>query len=543
MRRAAISAATLLLAGACQDGTIEVVLVQPVVETARPSPATTAVLRLAGDGAEVLRSGAVEDGRIDFGEVPVGRYDWASVELRDVSNGLVGFGKIAADVAVEPAGGATITIPIRRPRLLGVGPAPSRGSGPDDPVAPLEAASITTVQLDVSGGPSPALMRAAPAATRVTAAAGPDQFVAAGSVIHRLDTSSDEFLASALTDVGQPILDLAGSGDGRWLAAGTAGGLFLVEIAAPAPRHFLMGQRVDAVAFSVDADGTGVAVALIDAARSVAQCPRASRLVVVRPTEPETAGRELDPGGGVADIAGSPTRPRVVAAGVCGNRSLLIGLDPDRVIATETTVTAPTAATALADRAWIAGVRPGVVQPVPDTNGAELYTAVGAIPELVGFDLVTDAGTRFDLPQLSETMYTRDDTISSISQTTNAKAAAVQGLTVTPTGDQLALAVTELYNHPPLVISAGILGRFDVIPPIVLHGSRLLVVSTRTSRVEQVVRTRCKVCMEPSNELGTGCTAASSWLYADWVCVSPPGLLEPVTDLELGGVSAIYGAP
>jgi hypothetical protein len=138
-------------------------------------------------------------------------------------------------------------------------------------------------------------------------------------------------------------------------------------------------------------------------------------------------------------------------------------------------------------------------------------------------------------------MVTRDDSIDSISQTTNAKSAAVQALASSPTGEQLALAVTELYNHPPLVVGS-ILGDFDVFPPIVLHGSRLLVVSTQTSRIEQIVRTRCKVCMEPTSEMGVGCTSASGWLYASWVCVSPPGLLEPVTDLELGGVSAIFGA-
>jgi hypothetical protein len=317
----------------------------------------------------------------------------------------------------------------------------------------------------------------------------------------------------------------------------------LVEVAAPTPRQFLMGRRVDAVTFSIDADGQSVAVALVDASRSTVQCPRASKLVVVRPSEPETAGREIDPGGGVADIAGSPTRPRVTAAGVCGNRSLLIGLDPDRVVAMVTTVTSPTAVTSLNDRSWIAGIRPGVVQPVPGTMGQEQYTATGAIPEIISWDLTTDMGARFDLPELSETMYTRDDDISSISQTTNAKSAAVQGMAVSPTGDQLTMAVTELYNHPPLIINAGILGTFDVIPPIVLHGSRMLVVSTQTSRVEQVVRTRCKVCMEPNSEMGTGCTAAATWLYADWVCVSPPGLLETTTDLELGGLSAIFGAP
>jgi hypothetical protein len=545
-RRAAIlAAATLSSLGGCENGVVQVVLVGPAVDTARPQPAASAVLHLVtSDGApEVLRTGAVDADRIDFGEIPVDAYVRASIELRDRSNGLVAYGRIAEEIDIESSGDATITIPIRRPRMLAVGPAPSRGVGPDDPVAPLETASTTTVQLDVSGGAMPAITRAAPAATRITASAGADQFIAVGGAIHRLDTYTDTFVGGAFADVGQPILDLAGSADGRWLAAGTAAGMFLVEVAAPTPRPFLMGRRVDAVTFTVDADAQPVAVALVDASRSTAQCPRASKLVVVRPGEPETAGREIDPGGGVADIAGSPTRPRVTAAGVCGNRSLLVGLDPDRIVTMVTTVTSPTAVTSLTDRSWIAGMRPGVVQPVPGTGGTEQYTAIGAIPEIISWDLTTDMGARFDLPELSETMYTRDDDISSISQTTNAKSAAVQGMAVSPTGDQLTLAVTELYNHPPLVIDAGILGTFDVIPPIVLHGSRMLVVSTQTSRVEQTVRTRCKVCMEPSSEMGTGCTSAASWLYANWVCVSPPGLLEPMTDLELGGVSAIYGAP
>ncbi len=546
-RSAAIAAAAVLVGMVgCEDGTVHVVLVRSAVDSARPAPSSTAVLRLVGGGDgggdEVFRTGVVTGDKIDFGEIPVDHYTQASVELRDSSNGLLAYGRTVEEIRIESSGDATITIPIRRPRLLAVGPAPSRAVGPDDPVAPLESPSTGTVQLDVSGGAMPAIMRTAPGATRITASAGADQFVAAGGAIFRLDTYTDAFVGAAFADVGQPILDLAGSSDGRWLAAGTAGGMFLIQVSAPTPRQFLMGRRVDGVTFTVDADGVSVAVALVDAARSTALCPRASRLVVVRPSEPETAGREIDPGGGVAAVEGSPTRPRLVAAGVCGNRSLLIGLDPDRVVAMNTTVIGPTAVTALADRAWIVGMRQGVVLPVPGTGGAEQYTATGAIPEIIGFDLTSDMGARFDLPELSETMFTRDDDISSISQTTKAKSAAVQGVAVSPTGDQLVLAVTELYSHPPLIIDAGIVV-FDVIPPIVLHGSRMLVVSTQTSRVEQVVRTRCKVCMEPTSDMGVGCTAASQWLYANWVCVSPPGLLEPATDLELGGVSALYGAP
>jgi hypothetical protein len=543
LRRAAITAGLAL--GACQDGSVQVVLVQPAVDSARPEQAATAVLRLLPeDGVEVFRTGTLQNTVIDFGEIPVDRYRRASVELRDISNGLVGFGRTVDTIEVGADGDTRITIPIRRPRILAVGPAPSRAANPDDPVAPQETASATTVQVDVSGGANPVIARNAPGATRITATAGADQFIAVGGAIHRLDTYTDAFIEAPFVDVGQPVLDLAGSTDGRWLAAGTAGGLHVIEVAAPAPALFLSGRRVDAVTFSVDPDGQAVAIALVDAARSAVQCPRPSRIVVVRPGEPETAGRDIDPGGGVADIAGSSTRPRVVAAGACGNRSLLIGLDGDRIIATETTVTAPTVAASLDDRAWIAGVRPGVVQAVPGSPN-ERWTSVGAIPEIITFDLTTDGASRFDLPQLSEAMFTRDDGINSISQTTNAKSAAVQGLAVSPTGDQLVLAVTELYNHPPLVINVPLFGDVDVFPHIVLHASRLLVVSTQTTRIEQVIRTRCKVCMLPpqGNEMGVGCQSASSYLYADWVCVAPPGQLEPVTEFELGGVAAIFGAP
>ena len=146
-RRAIIAAATLAGLGACEDGTVHVVLLRPAVESARPQPAATAVLRLVPDGAAetVLRTGAVREDRIDFGEIPVDGYIRASVELRDPSNGLVAYGRVYDAVDVEPSGDATITIPIRRPRVLAVGPAPSRAVGPDDPVAPLETASTMTV--------------------------------------------------------------------------------------------------------------------------------------------------------------------------------------------------------------------------------------------------------------------------------------------------------------------------------------------------------------------------------------------------------------
>lgn len=540
-RLAALLALPLGLAAAgCPDGQVEVVLVQPTAEGARPAaPARVVITALRDDGDPEVRTANVRDGgAFDLGTLPIADYHAVSARLESATGAVLGFGQVDGALTIDDSGRTVVTIPVRRPRAYVAGPAP--GATID---GPLTAAQATVLRVDRGGESALAIPLPLPAAAALTASAGADLFVASGGRVLRLDTARDEFDGDAIADLGTPIFDLAGSADGTMLVAGAGDGVHVIDLASRTVTRFDIGGRADVVTTAIDRDGVAVAVALRGPA---ATCPSTTTLAIVRPADGELAVRTIA-APGLRDVAGVPGRPILVAAGYCQNQAVLIDLVGD-TLRDLGPVQAPTAAVADRGRAYVVGSTAATFGTLTDPDDSpadtEEFTRVGSHHQLAVVDLATLTARTIDLPPISLSVYTREDDVGSIAQVVRAKLAVAPALTLSATGEQLVLTSNSTYRLPSLFVS--VLGAPQpVFPPMTIHATHVYGISTQTGAVESTTRVRCHACERDDddqlNGLGTVCmTPQYTWLYEDWAC-SPIADGEVPGDFEAGSAATLYG--
>lgn len=533
-------AAQLALAlGACGEGAVEVVLEQPSAEAARPVGASQVVVRAhRADGDIETRTSVIRDGRFDLGDLPVADYTGMTVELRDEVGVMVGFGRSTAGLEVSADGRATYSIPVRRPRAYLIGNA--AGARITDP---LDGADDDSIEID--RGAADVIMR--PRRMPVTAghitAGGADLFIASGTRVFRFDSSTDAVADTALADVGVPILDLAATPDGAWIAAATAGGVALIDTASGAIAPSGITEATGKVTFTRGADGGILAVALLAPVDTSAGCPGGSRLAITPVPGGETSARIIDTGTGLADIAGSTVSPRVLAAGYCRNAAITYDAMTGTELGAIGDVTAATVAAVAGERGWVAGTVPGVTTAEPPDNFE--YTTVAATHVLATAALIDGSGRVDRLPALQQTVFTTDDETASFAQTIRAKAARVTALVPSTSGDRVTVVGVALHrNVGRSITNLGVTSL--IVPPMAVHAAYAVTIVDGVGVVDRV-RTRCAVCTfdaSPSiNEMGTGCGTTLTWLYANWQCADDAGVNNLDINLELGAGAALFGQP
>ena len=541
-RLAALLALPLALAAAgCPDGTVEVVLIQPTAEDARLSPPARVVITAERRGGEQeVRSATVRaGGSFDLGTLPIADYVAVSARLESATGAVLGYGQVDGALAIEDDGRTLVTIPVRRPRAYVAGPAP--GATID---GPLTVAQASVLRVDRGGESVTAVPLPLPAPAALTASAGPDLFVAAGSRILRLDTATDSFAPDAIADLATPIFDLAGSADGRMLVAGAGNSVHVIDLASGAITSFDIGGRADVVTTAMDPDGTTVAVALRGPALT---CPAAATTIaIIRPAGGEQAVRMVA-APGLRDIAGVPGRPLLIGAGFCQHQAVLIDLGPDSLTDVGP-VQAPTAAVADRGRAYVVGATPATFGTLTDPDDlspdTEEFTRVGSHHQLAIVDLGARTARTIDLPPISFSVYTREDDVGSIAQVVKAKLAVAPALSLSATGEQLLVTSNSTYRLPSLFVE--VLGTPQpVFPPLTVHATHVYGISTQTGAIESSTRVRCHACERDDddqlNGLGTVCmTPQYNWLYEDWAC-SPVTDGEVSGDFEAGSAATLYG--
>lgn len=528
-----------LAAAGCPGGSVEVVLVQPSAEEARPAaPARVVITAERVDGEQEVRTATVRDGGFDLGTLPIADYRAVTARLESATGAVLAFGQVDGALAIDDSGQTVVTIPVRRPRAYVAGPAP--GATLD---GPLTAAQGTVVRVDRGGESALTVALPLPAPAALTASAGADLFVAAGNRVLRLDTAKDEFDPDPIADLGTPIFDLAGSPDGTMLVAGTGDGLHVIDLATRTATRFDIGGRADVVSTGVDRDGTTVAVALRGPA---ATCPSNTILAVVRPADGELAVRTLA-APGLRDVAGVPGRPLLIGAGYCQNQAVLVDLGSD-TLRDLGPVQAPTAAVADQGRAYVVGSTPATFGAIADPDDipadTEEFTRVGSHHQLAIVDLAALTTRTIDLPPITLSVYTREDDVGSIAQVVKAKLAVAPAVSLSATGEELLLTSNSTYRLPSLFVD--VLGSPQpVFPPMTVHATHVYGISTQTGAIESTTRVRCHTCERDDddqlNGLGTSCgTPMYTWLYEDWVC-SPIADGELPGDFEAGSAATLYG--
>ncbi len=552
--RFARSAVLSLALTGCGQGSVEVVLRLPTAEGALPVDATQIVLRADRvDGDPITLTAPIRDGAFELGELPVDDYGGMTVELRGANGGTVGYGRTSAALAVGTDGNQLYEIPVRRPRTYVAGPTPEETID-----APETVTRPRVLRIDRGGAAiiTEMVPLAASQAGAVLASAGPDLFLAAGAMVFRLDSSTDVFDPTPIMTTPAPIVDLTGSPDGAFLVAGAGSTMHLLELATGTVRTVTATGPIGAVTLGRETDGSWAAIALVNAARTSAQCARQSSLLITPLVAAEAGTRTLALGGGVADIAGTTARPFVVAAELCGHRATVVELGPDTITAitpapvgicsgtAKDVLCAPTAVAASADQAWIGGTVPSVIGMQPDPGGPFPYTATGAHHQLATVDL-TAAPRLARVAELPELQQTLDPTSSMgfvINRNMKAHVATVAALSVSADGSVLTLSSNSMAKATGLTF-----GLTPFIPAIALHVSYQLSISTQTGAVEASLRTRCVPCEnerddEAGFELGQRCVLSDTYIYPTWACAPNTGG-EPAQDFEGGSSSALFGRP
>lgn len=555
--RSGLPAAFALALAACGQGEVEVVLRLPTEAAAAPAEATQIVLRAdRTEGDPVTLTAPIRGGAFDLGELPVDDYAGMTVELRGPSGGTVGYGRAGVAATVESDGKLVYEIPVRRPRTYLAGPTPEET---------IDAPDITTrprvLRIDRGGAiiTSDMVGLAANQAGAVLASAGPDLFLAAGPMVFRLDSSTDTWGGTPIMTAAAPITDLTGSPDGDFLVAGAGTDLWILELATGTVRTVAAGGPVGAVTLGREPHGGWDAIGLVDAARTAAQCPRQSKLLVTSLTAEETGTRTIDLGGGVADVAGATARPFVIAAELCGNRVTGVELGADTVAAisapptgtclmNKDVVCAPTAVAAAADQAWVGGTVPSTPGTQDDGSGSFQYTAVGAHHQLATIDLTgaPRLARVADLPEIQQALEPAQGAGFTLNRNLKAYVATVASLSVSADGSIVTLSSNSMGKAIGVVLT-GPFSDTPFVPAIALHMSHQIAISTQTGALETSLRTRCTVCENESDteagfELGKRCVLTDTYLYPVWNCTANPGG-EPSQDFEAGSSSALFGRP
>lgn len=548
-----------LAAGACGQGSVEVVLLLPTEASALPADAAQITLRAdRADGDPVTLTAPVRGGAFDLGDLPVDSYVRMTVELMSASGGMVAYGRAEAPLEVSADGDRRYEIPVRRPRTYAAGPTPEMSLE-----APDVAARPRLLRIDRGGAVLETDAPPLPAGQTPTlvASAGADLFMAIGPSIYRLDSAIDAFLPDPIATLAAPVADLTGSPDGRYVVAGAGNDLTIIDVGGGGARTITADRPIGAVTIAREPDGTLAAVALLDAVRVATQCGPQSALFLTELGLAEVGSRTIPLGGGVADIAGTSARPFVAAAELCGNRVTIAELGPDLVTAvtapaaptcaaTPDVVCAPTAVTATEDHAWAGGTVPSL----PSTIGGVTYTARGASHQLATIDLTgapllqrVDTFREIQQPLAPDNgeQFVIDRTMKARQAVVSALSASADGSIITLTSNSMARATAVR-----ITVSIPFLGDVDVdvVPTTVLHLSQELAVSTRTGAIESTLRTKCAVCESdqtgPGFELGTLCALAPDEAYVlpQWHCAPALGG-EPLTDFEGGSTSSLFGRP
>ncbi len=533
----ALLALPLALCAGCADGAVEVVLIQPSAADAQPArPERVVITGIRTDGDPEVRTARLrDDGSFDLGTLPIAEYQAFNARLESATGAVLGYGAVDGAVSVENHGQAKVEIPVRRPRSYVAGPAP--GATIDGPLTQPQASLL---RVDRGGLATETIKLPLPAAAALTAAAGPDLYVAAGSRILRLDTDTDSFVDQPVADLATPIFDLAGSPDGTMLVAGSGAGVDVIDLRTGTIRRFDIGGRADVVSTGVDRDGTTVAIAL----RSPALlCPPAApgpTVAVVRPADGELAVRMI-PAPGLRDVVGVPGRPLLIGAGFCQNQAVAIDLVGDAV-RDLAAIAGPTTAVADHDTAYVVGSTLATFGAWPDGNDppdTEEFTSTGTRHQLAIVDLKSGDARTIDLPPIALSVYTTEDDVGSIAQVVKAKLAVAPALALSATGEQLLLTSNSTYRLPSLFS-----GLSPLFPPLTAHATYVYGISTRTGAIESTTRVRCHVCARDDddqlNGLGNTCSTSLPWLYDGWECSAIPDADLP-GDFEVGSAASLYG--
>ena len=536
--RTVLRALCVAVLGACTaQGSFDLVLTLPDNPELRPTGMTTVTVVLtSGDDQPIATTSVLDGNTFAGGDLEAARNVRIEVELRDVTNRLVGVGEASEPVDIVAGQATVVSIPVRRPFVYA-----SNGVSlfsfdptldPTDGKFQGQLAGATTPRVVVSvGGDRLAIVGntlitviatdtnavigtpiALPGTTRdATAVPGTGKIAVAhnaGISIVDLDTGS---VASAMVGPVDRVT-VGPGGDGRLRAHG------LVGRVQPTinPLDSCTGTS-SLVTIDVDAPQIVTAKPLGEAVSDLAAAPESVGLFATLPCSNRVAKIEGDFDTGSPTLVEFAPLSRAAVVAVAGGRVFAAGTDP----ALPHCVAANGAAAAC-----LPDSTPGACPPSALPANSVDYVTEGAHLVVQSIPLAGGMPITLDLSGRRETIFDEDDPAKQHAQVLQAIGTVPLDLVALPGGQQVGLVATSTYYIQQLTAGAQ-----TVLPCLDATTSDWMLLDLASSSIAQRVRTSCALVVGPADA------------FPNWECDVPPlGERSAFGDYVPVSVGALFGA-
>jgi hypothetical protein len=532
--RALLLLATVAASACSGKGSFELVLALPSDPGLRPTGMTTVTVVLTHPGEQPIATTSVLDGNeFSTGDLEVGTGIRIEVQLRDVSNRLVGVGESAEPIDIVADESVTVTIPVRRPFVYA-----SNGAALFSFDPTLEPTD-TQFQGQIMGVAVP----------QVVVSVGGDRLaVVASESLSVISTDTNEIVGMpiALPGTTQDAAAVPGSNK---VAVAYDGGIAIVDLDTRNVVDAPVGA-VDRVTVGPGADGRMLAHGLIGrlepSTSPLDACTGTSSVVTidVETPAPETMPRTLSEP--ASDIAAAPENVGLFATLPCSDRVARV----DNGMLSDFADLERAAVVAVAGgRVYAAGTRASDTRCKDPSENTVACLATspkrcpisglappnevdfvrdGANMVVISVPLAGGMPITIELPARRETIFDALDPANQHAQVLQAFGAVPRDLVALPGGQFVGLVATSnYYIHELEDPGSGII----ILPCLDATTADWMLLDLASASVAQRVRTSCAL------------TVGQADIFQDWACDDPPlGESSAFGDYVPRSVGALFGA-
>ncbi|HEU0032881.1 MAG TPA: hypothetical protein VFQ53_19750 [Kofleriaceae bacterium] len=537
MRVPPLCLALTCLAGCNVDGSFQLVLTLPSAQELRPTGMTTVTVVLTPEGEQPIATTSVlESNKFSTGDLSVADNVRVEVQLRDVSNRLVGVGEAADPVDIVAGDDVEVTIPVRRPFVYATNGMSLFSFDPTlDP-------TNTLFQGQVSGVSAP----------QVVVSVGGDRLaIVSSNQLSVLTTDTNKLVGTPITLPGT-TRDASAIPGTHKVAVAHDQGIAIVDLDNAQVANAMVGP-VDRVTVGPSADGRLIAHGLVGrvtpALNPLVTCGGSSSLVSIDVDAPAAATPKPLPQP-VSDIAAAPENVGLFATLPCANKVVKLTGDIEGGAPAFSDFAPLDRAAVLAvagGRVWAAGTKASVPNctnqfggqvactpdspalcPPPGTAPPSSVDYVREGAHMIVQSIPLDGGTpiTLDLPGRRETIFDIDDPANQHAQVLRAFGAVPLDLVALPGGQYVGLVATSNYYIQQLSQGTNI-----ILPCLDATTSDWLLLDMASSSIAQRVRTSCALVVGPAND------------FPNWACDEPPvGERSSFGEYVPVSVGALFGA-
>jgi hypothetical protein len=541
MRVSLVMAVAML--GCNAAGSFDLVLTLPSAPELRPTGMTTVTVVIqSGEDQPVATTAVLDGNNFSVGDLAVAKDVHVEVQLRDVTNRLVGVGEASQNVDIVAGKSTQLEIPVRRPFVYA-----SNGAAlfsfdptldPTDSKFQGQLMGVSVPQVAVSVG-------------------GDRLAVVTSSQINVFATDTNKVVGSPIVLPGTAT-DAASVPNTRKIAVAHDNGISIVDIDSGAVATTMV-SGVERVTVGPGADGAAVAHGLVGRRQPdtnpLVTCDGSSAIVSIPVDSPPATATAKPTSEPVSDLAAAPENVGLFATLPCSGRVVKVQGDIEggaNPMFADFAMLPRAAAVAVAGgRVYAAGTNPS--QPhCSNSNGnpvactadspticpptgspppsSVVYVTEGAHLIVLSIPLAGGMPIELELPGRRETIFDADDPAKQHAQVLQAFGVVPLDLVAMPGGQQVALVTTSEYYIQELSDGVSI-----ILPCLDATTADWMLLDLASSSTAERVRTSCALVVGPASQPPNG--------FPNWQCDDPPvGERSSFGDYVPTSVGALFGA-